>query len=32
MDIESDVRLDGVKLGTARIDPLVYGAVYVFNF
>lgn len=29
MDIESDVRLDGAKLGTARIDPLVYGAAYV---
>ncbi|WP_310232445.1 OmpW/AlkL family protein [Luteimonas terrae] len=32
MDIESDVRLDGVKLGAARIDPLVYGAAYVLSF
>jgi len=32
MDIDSEVRLDGVKLGTARIDPLVYGAAYVLNF
>jgi len=32
MDIDSAVRLDGVKLGTARIDPLVYGAAYVLRF
>lgn len=32
MDIESDVRLDGAKLGTANIDPLVYGAAYVLKF
>lgn len=32
MKIESDVRLDGVELGTAQIDPLVYGAAYVLNF
>jgi len=32
MDIDSDVRLDGARLGTARIDPLVYGAAYVVNF
>ena len=32
MDIESDVRVDGTKLGTARIDPLVYGAAYVRAF
>lgn len=32
MDIESDVRVDGVKLGTANIDPLVYGAAYVLKF
>ena len=32
MDIESDVRLGGVKLGTARIDPLVYGGAYVYKF
>lgn len=32
MDIESDAQLDGVKLGTARIDPLVYGAAYIHSF
>mgnify|MGYP006992912853 CR=1 FL=1 len=32
LDIESDVRMDGVRLGTARIDPLVYGAAYVQDF
>ncbi|NLG59244.1 MAG: OmpW family protein, partial [Gammaproteobacteria bacterium] len=32
MDIESDVKVDGAKLGTANIDPLVYGAAYVLKF
>ena len=32
MDIESDVKVDGVKLGTANIDPLVYGAAWVLKF
>ena len=32
MDIDSDVTLDGAKLGTAEIDPLVYGAAYVLRF
>jgi len=32
MDIDSDVSLDGVKLGSAKIDPLVYGAAYVMHF
>ena len=32
MDIDSDVKLDGAKLGTAEIDPLVYGAAYVLRF
>jgi outer membrane protein len=32
MDIDSDVKLDGAKLGTANIDPLVYGAAYVLRF
>ncbi|MEN1927173.1 OmpW family outer membrane protein [Luteimonas sp. MJ293] len=32
MDIDSDVTVDGVKLGTANIDPLVYGAAYVVKF
>lgn len=32
IDIDSDVELDGVKLGQAKIDPLVYGAAYVLKF
>ena len=32
IDIDSDVKLDGVKIGTANIDPLVYGAAYVIRF
>jgi outer membrane protein len=32
MDIDSDVTLDGARLGTANIDPLVYGAAYVMRF
>lgn len=32
IDIDSDVRLDGKKLGTANIDPLVYGVAYVHRF
>ena len=32
MDIDSDVTLDGAKLGTAEIDPLIYGAAYVLRF
>jgi outer membrane protein len=32
MDIDSDVTLDGAHLGTANIDPLVYGAAYVMRF
>lgn len=32
MDIDSKVKLDGAKLGTANIDPLVYGAAYVLKF
>ena len=32
IDIDTDVKLDGANLGTVNIDPLVYGAAYVFNF
>ncbi len=32
IDIDTDVSLNGADLGTANIDPLVYGAAYVFNF
>lgn len=32
IDIDSDVKLNGANLGTVNIDPLVYGAAYVFQF
>ena len=32
IDIDSDVEVDGAKLGTANIDPLVYGVAYVVKF
>ena len=32
MNIESSVRVNGQRLGTAKIDPLVYGAAYVMKF
>lgn len=32
IDIDTRVRLDGTDLGTANIDPLVYGAAYVLKF
>lgn len=32
IDIDSEVRLDGQKLGTVNIDPLAYGVSYVFKF
>lgn len=32
IDIDSEVRVDGAKIGTAEIDPLVYGVAYVFRF
>lgn len=32
IDIDSSVRVDGACLGTANIDPLVYGAAYVMKF
>ena len=31
-DIDTKVEVDGAKLGTAKIDPLVYGAAYVMKF
>ena len=31
-DIDTKVEVDGAKLGTANIDPLVYGAAYVMKF
>lgn len=32
IDIDTDVELNGAGLGTVEIDPLVYGAAYVFQF
>lgn len=32
MDIDSDVSLGGAKIGTAEIDPVVFGISYVHNF
>lgn len=32
IDIDSKVTLDGARIGTANIDPLVYGVAYVFKF
>lgn len=32
MDIDSEVRLDGAKLGRAQIDPVAWGLAYVMSF
>jgi outer membrane protein len=32
IDIDSKVKLNGEKIGTVNIDPLVYGVAYVFTF
>jgi outer membrane protein len=32
IDIDSDVEVNGAELGSAEIDPLVYGLAYVFKF
>ncbi|MFN3526848.1 MAG: OmpW/AlkL family protein [Paracoccus sp. (in: a-proteobacteria)] len=32
IDLDSDVILNGVKIGSARIDPVVLGAAYVLRF
>lgn len=32
IDIDTDASVNGAKLGTVHVDPLVYGAAYVFNF
>ena len=31
-DIDSDVKVNGIKVGTANIDPLVYGVAWVVKF
>lgn len=32
IDIDTDVSVEGEKLGTVNIDPLVYGVAYVLSF
>ena len=32
MDIDTDVSVNGADVGTVKIDPLVYGVAYVWNF
>ncbi|HOZ06395.1 MAG TPA: OmpW family protein, partial [Arenimonas sp.] len=32
IDIDSDVKLNGADIGTVNIDPMVYGAAYVWTF
>lgn len=32
IDIDTDAKLNGADIGTVTIDPLVYGAAYVFQF
>lgn len=32
IDIDSDVKLDGVKVGRVEVDPLVAGVAYVMKF
>ena len=31
-DIDTEVKVNGAKLGTAKIDPMVYGLAYVMKF
>lgn len=32
IDIETDVKVNGIKVGKANLDPLVYGVAYVWRF
>ncbi len=32
MDIDTDVKVDGVSVGSVNIDPMVYGAAFVWSF
>lgn len=32
MDIDTEAKLDGEKIGTVNIDPMVYGVAYVLKF
>lgn len=31
-DIDTDVKLNGAKIGTVNVDPFVYGVAYVYKF
>jgi outer membrane protein len=31
-DIDTDVKVNGANLGKVNVDPLVYGAAYVWKF
>ena len=32
MDIDTDVRVNGARMGTANIDPIAYGVSYIHAF
>lgn len=32
IDMDSKVKLNGARIGTTHLDPIVYGAAYVINF
>ena len=32
MDIDTDVRVNGARIGTANIDPMAYGVSYIHAF
>lgn len=32
IDIDTDVKVDGASVGTVNIDPMVYGAAFVWSF
>lgn len=32
MDIDSDVKVNGTKIGTVNIDPIIFGVAYVHQF
>ena len=32
IDIDTDVKVNGASVGTVNIDPMVYGAAFVWQF
>ena len=32
MDIDTDVKVNGAGVGTVNIDPMIYGAAFVWSF